>query len=63
MWCRADSTNGYLCEFDIYFGKSAQGTQHGLGFSVVSNLCRHIQGYWYAIFYDNCFTSARLIED
>ena len=22
MWCRADSTNGYLCEFDIYTGKS-----------------------------------------
>ena len=36
MWCRADSTNGYLCEFDIHTGKSPQGVQHGLGYSVVT---------------------------
>ena len=38
MWCRADSTNGYLCEFDIYTGKSPQGVQHGLGYSAVTKL-------------------------
>ena len=38
MWCRADSTNGYLCEFDIYTGKSPQGVQHGLGYSAVTTL-------------------------
>ena len=35
---RAVSTNGYLCEFDIYTGKSPQGVQHGLGYSAVTKL-------------------------
>ncbi|PFX26968.1 PiggyBac transposable element-derived protein 5 [Stylophora pistillata] len=63
MWCRADSSNGYLCEFSIYTGKSRQGVEHGLGYTVVSNLCQHIKGNWYIIFCDNFFTSAKLIED
>lgn len=48
MWCRADSTNDYLSEFDIYTGKSPQGVQHALGYSVVTKLCHHVQGHWYA---------------
>lgn len=63
MWCRADSTNGYLCDFDIYTGKSQQGVQHGLGYSVVTKLCASIKGHWYAIFCDNFFTSYKLVED
>ena len=63
MWCRADSTNGYLCEFDIYTGKSPQGVQHGLGYSVVTKLCEHVQGHWYTFFCDNFFTSYKLIEE
>jgi len=63
MWCRADSTNGYLCDFDIYTGKSQQGVQHGLGYSVVTKLCASIKGHWYSIFCDNVFTSYKLIED
>ena len=46
IWCRADSANGYLCEFDIYTGKSPQGVQHGLGYSVVTRLCQHVQDRW-----------------
>ena len=63
MWCRADSTNGYLCEFDIYTGKSEQGVQHGLGYLVVTNLCTSIKGHWYIIFCDNFFTSYKLTKD
>lgn len=63
MWCRADSTNGYLCDFDIYTGKSQQGVQHGLGYSVVIKLCASIKGHCYSIFCDNVFTSYKLIED
>ena len=63
MWCRADSTNGCLCEFDIYTGKSQQGVQHGLGYSVVTKLCQNVQGKWYAIFCDNFFMSYKLLED
>jgi len=44
MWCRVDSTNGYLCDFDVYTGKSQQGVQRGLGYSVVIKLCESIKG-------------------
>ena len=63
MWCRADSKNGYLCDFDIYTGKQEQGIQYGLGYSVVTRLCKSIKGHWYAVFFDNFFTSYKLIED
>ena len=39
------------------------GVQHGLGYTVVSNLCQHIKGKWYCVFFDNFFTSCKLIED
>ena len=62
MLCRADSTNGNLCEFDIYTGKCPQGIKHGLGYSVVTHLYQHnIKGKWYAIFCDNFFTTYRLV--
>ena len=63
LWCWADSTNGYLCDFDVYTGKQPRGVQHGLGYTVVSNLCQHIRGKWYSVFFDNFFTSCKLIED
>ena len=46
MWCRADSTNGYLCEFSIYTMKLGQGAKHGLEYFAVSNLCQQIKGNW-----------------
>ena len=54
MWCRADITNGYLCDF-FYTGKTQQGVQHGLGYSVVTKLCETIKGHWYAIFFVTTF--------
>ena len=63
MWCRADSTNGYLCEFDAYTGKSPQGVQHGLGYSVVTKLCQHVQGHWYTIFCDNFLPCTGLLRN
>ena len=63
MSCRADSTNGYLSDFDIYPGETQQGVQHGLGYSVVTKFCETIKGHWYAIFCNNFFTSYKLIED
>jgi len=62
MWCRADNTNGYLCDFDIYTGKTQQVVQHGLGYSVVTKLCETIKGHWYAIFCDNFDESGKRKE-
>ena len=50
LWCCADSTNGYLCDFDVYTGKQPSGVQRGLGYSVVSYLCQHRKGKWYCVF-------------
>ena len=61
--CRADSSNGYLCDFDVYTGKKARGLQHGLGCTVVANLCQHIKGKWPSVFFDIFFTLCKLIQD
>ena len=37
VWCHADSHNGYLCEFQVYIGRSS-GEQDGLGKRVVLDL-------------------------
>ena len=63
MWCSADSSNGYHSEFDIYTGRSEQGVPHGLGYSVVTNLCTSVKGHWYALCCHFFFTSYKLIED
>lgn len=63
VWCRADSHSGYLCDFDIYTGRHRDGIQRGLGYSVVTRLCREIEGKWYNVYFDNFFTSYPLLED
>ena len=63
VWCRADSHSGYLCDFDIYTGRHRDGIQRGLGYSVVTRLCRGIEGKWYNVYFDNFFTSYPLLED
>ena len=63
MWCRADSHSGYLCAFDIYTGRHRDGVEKGLGYSVVSRLCQNIKGKWYKVYFDNFFTSYKLLED
>ncbi|CAK1596298.1 unnamed protein product [Parnassius mnemosyne] len=38
VWCKCDSSTGYLYEFDIYTGKQDAGTEGGLGSKVVKKL-------------------------
>ena len=40
MWCRAESHSGYLCDFNIYSGENEAGVENGLGYAVVTNLCK-----------------------
>eukprot|EP00112_Aurelia_sp_Birch-Aquarium-sp1_P024716 Seg794.2 transcript_id=Seg794.2/GoldUCD/mRNA.D3Y31 product="PiggyBac transposable element-derived protein 3" protein_id=Seg794.2/GoldUCD/D3Y31 len=45
VWERADSTNGYVCEFEVYVGKPPGGQREvNLGSNVVQRLTRNIQG-------------------
>ena len=62
MWCRADSGNGYLCDFDIYVGRTSDGIEHDLAFSVVTKLCQTLYGKWHKVFLDNFFTTLKLVE-
>ena len=62
MWCRADSVNGYMSDFDIYTGKSGDGVTRDLGYSVVTKLCSVLYGKWHEIYFDNFFTSSELLQ-
>ena len=62
MWCRADSANGYLCDFNIYTGRTSDTVEKNLAFSVVTKLYQPLYGKWYKVFFDNFFTTLNLIE-
>ncbi|XP_051168535.1 piggyBac transposable element-derived protein 4-like [Leptopilina boulardi] len=60
IWVRADMT-GYVCEFQIYTGKSTNAKEKSLGFRVVRDLTRAIVGKFHRVYFDNFFTSIDLI--
>ena len=56
------SHNGYFQKIQIYSGK--EGTREvDLGAKVVKTLTDHLQGKFHHIFFDNFFTSLKLLED
>ena len=54
VWARADSYNGYLCNFDIYTGKE-ESTEVNLGPKVVKKLLRTLVGTRYHLYFNNFF--------
>ena len=62
VWVRADSHNGYVCEFECYTGKKGNTTEVGLGGSVVTRLTRDLVGKSYHIFMDSFFSSVFLYK-
>ena len=63
MWVRADSVNGYFCDFNVYTGRSESGdTENGLGERVVFELTECLRGGNYHIYCDNYFTTCRLLD-
>ena len=63
MWCRADARTGYLCDLNIYSGKTAGAVERGLGYKVVTNLCQEIYGKWHKVIFDNFFASLDLLGE
>ena len=63
VWVRADSTNGYISQFQVYAGKVHNATEKHLGERVVKNLTRTLVGKYYTIYCDNYFTSIKLFDD
>ena len=62
VWVRADSANGYFCDFDVYTGAS-QSPEKGLGASVVKRLTAGLEGKHYQVFCDNFFSGIDLFSE
>ena len=57
VWMAADSSNGYVLNFDVYLGKEAnQRRIYGLGYDVVTKMIRSF------MYFDNFFSSTTLLE-
>ena len=62
LWVLADSSNGYVTDFEVYTGAS-DGVQHGLGYTVVMRLMAPYIGLWHRLYVDNFYTSPLLFRD
>ena len=62
VWMRADSCNGYVCEFYVYCGKDGETVATNLETTVVTKLSRSLVGGSYHLYFDNYFTSVALME-
>ena len=56
VWVRADSTNGYVSQFQVYTGKESSSTEKGLGSRVVKDLTATIQHRNHHVYCDNFFS-------
>ena len=61
-WVRADSNNGYICDFSVYTGKK-ESAEKNLGPKVVNKLAEPLAGGNYHIFFDNFFSTVKLFDD
>ena len=63
VWSLADSSNGYICGIDIYCGRHAHPSTNGLGYDVVANLMENHLDKHHHCYFDNFFTSVKLLDD
>ena len=49
VWMRADATNGYCCNFEIYTGALQDSVEHGLGATVVKRMVHPLGGKGYHV--------------
>lgn len=63
VWTLADSHNGYVASFDMYIGRRRNPSQYGLGYDVVMGLTQPYQYLRHHVYFDNFFTSLKLIQD
>ena len=63
VWMAADSSNGYVLNFDVYLGKEpGQRRIHGLGYDVVTKMITPFMNKNHHVYFDNFFSSVRLLE-
>lgn len=62
VWTRADAF-GYVSQFEIYTGKTNNIVEKNLGARVVNDLVRGLVGKNYIVYFDNYFSSPKLMAD
>ena len=62
VWVLGDSNNGYFSKFDVYTGRK-ETRECGLGAHVVKKLTEDLKQKNHHVFFDNYFTSYKLMED
>ena len=60
VWVLGDSTNGYFSRFDIYQGRE-ENREVGLSEHVVKKLTKELKHKYHHVFFDNYFTSLKLL--
>ena len=63
LWVLADSRSGYTFNFEIYLGKSDKILKFGLAYDVVMNLMKVLTNQGYHLYFDNFYTSTKLLKD
>ena len=63
IWTIAESSTGYVSDFDIYTGKRDRPSAHGLGYDVVMKLSTQYQHQNRHLYFDNFFSSVKLLDD
>ena len=62
MWTLAESTNGYLHQFQVYTGK--EGVQEkGLSHRVITDLMKNMQDQNICVYMDNFYTGIKLLKE
>ena len=65
IWVRADSVNGYVCDFSVYTGREEE-VERDLGAKVVKRLVKGLvqplAGCNYHVYFDNYFSTVRHSE-
>ena len=51
VWVRTDAVTRYICEFEVYTGKTDGQPELGLGGNVVKRLTRNITGHNYTVYW------------
>ncbi|PSN37906.1 hypothetical protein C0J52_19512 [Blattella germanica] len=62
IWLRADKL-GYVCDFQVYTGKTNNKVEVNLGQRVVLELCEGLENKGYNILFDNYFKSVSLEDN
>ena len=64
VWMAANSSNGYVLNFDVYLGKEPNQRPriYGLGYDVVTSMIRPFMNKNHHVYFDNFFSSVKLLE-